>query len=353
IHHIVSDGWSMSVLYRELGELYKAFSTSKTSPLTELPFQYVDFAACQRKWMSGPVLEKQLSYWKEKLTDLPTLNLPTDFIRPRMQTFEGSREILTLPKEWSGILEGISRKEGGTLFMTLFAAFTVFLHRYTGQNDLAVGTPIANRNRADIEGLIGFFVNPLILRTDLTGNPGFLELLTRVKETAFGAYQHQDVPFESLVEELEPERDLSRNPLFQVLFAMQNLPMSSLELGDLTLSILKTEAVTTRFDLEVHVWQESEGLSVWFIYNTALFTAETIQRMVGHFRNLLKGIIADPLTRISDLPLMNEEEKRQIVYEWNQTSEVYPQDKVIHGLFEEQVERTPDAVAVIHEDTQI
>ena len=230
MHHIISDGWSMGILYRELSVLYEAFSKGKPSPLPELPIQYADFAVWQREWLQGKNLEEQLTFWKEQLRDITTLELPTDHPRPPVQTFHGATHTVQLPKELTEALQGLSRKEGVTLFMTLLTAFQGLLHRYTGQDDIVVGTPIANRNRAEIEGLIGFFVNTLVMRTDTSGNPVFRELLKQVRKSTLDAYAHQDLPFEKLIKELQPERDLSRNPIFQVMFALQNVPVSTLEL---------------------------------------------------------------------------------------------------------------------------
>jgi amino acid adenylation domain-containing protein len=353
VHHIAADGWSIGVFFRELGILYEAFTANLPSPLEELPIQYADFAVWQREWLQGEVLDTQMSYWKNKLRDLSTLELSTDRSRPAVQTFQGARESLVLSESLSRELRELSRKDDATVFMTLLAAFVVLLHRYSGQDDIVVGTPIANRNRAEIESLIGFFVNTLAMRTDVSGHPSFRQLLTRVRTIALEAYQHQDVPFENLVEELEPHRDLSRNPLFQVLFALQNAPAELLELRDLTLGLMEIDAVTTRFDLEIHLWDESEGLRVWFIYNTDLFDAETIQRMLGHFQNLLKAIVADPEFQIAHLPILTHMERRQLLTDWNRTATDYPEDTVVHELFEEQEKRTPDALAVIHDQTQL
>ncbi|HIP96962.1 MAG TPA: non-ribosomal peptide synthetase, partial [Anaerolineae bacterium] len=250
MHHIISDGWSMEVFIRELAALYEAFSQGRPSPLPELPVQYADFACWQREWLQGEVLDRQLAYWKEQLGNRPLmLDLPTDRPRPAVQSWRGATERFALPTELSKKLRTLSREEGATLFMTLLAAFQTLLYRYTGQEDVSVGTAIANRNRAEIEGLIGFFVNTLVMRTNLSGEPSFREVLKRVREVALGAYTHQDLPFEMLVEALQPERDLSHAPLFQAAFALQNTPMETLELPGLTLSPLDVDSGTAKFDL--------------------------------------------------------------------------------------------------------
>jgi len=363
LHHIVADGWSLGVLVRELGLLYTAFSEGKPSPLPELPIQYADFAYWQRQWLQGEVLESQLSYWRLHLADLPILNLPTDRTRPTVQTYRGATQNLKLSKKLTQSLEALSQQAGVTLFMTLLAAFQTLLYRYTGQEDIAVGSPIANRKHSQLEPLIGFFVNSLVLRVDLSENPTFRELLGRVRQVTLGAYAHQDLPFEKLVEELHPERDLSRNPLFQVVFALQNAPMQPLDLPGLTLKPLKFDVTTTRFDLELHLWEcdrglsdlwegSADGLSGFVAYNTDLFDASTIARMLAHFQILLEGIVANSDTRIANLPLLSAAEYQQLLVEWNQTSCDYSK-LGIHQLFEAQAARSPDAIAVVFADEQL
>lgn len=366
MHHIVSDGWSIGVLIREIAALYTAYkdiTDNVSTSLPELPIQYADFAYWQREWLQGDVLAKQLGYWQKQLEGVSMLNLPTDKPRPASPTYRGARQFLQLPKSLSEALETLSKKEGVTLFMTMLAAFQILLYRYTQQEDIAVGSAIANRNRSEIEGLIGFFVNSLVLRTDLSGNPTFRSLLTRVREVALGAYAHQDLPFEKLVEELHPERNLNQNPLFQVVFALQNAPMSALELPGLTLSPLPFDSETTRFDLEFHLWERtpenglwinnSEGISGFVIYSTDLFDDSTIKRMLGHFQTLLESIVADPEQRIADLSFLSHTERHQLLVEWNNTRVDYPQDRCIHQLFEAQVEQIPDAIALVFEDKQM
>ncbi|MGV2831536.1 amino acid adenylation domain-containing protein, partial [Myxosarcina sp. GI1(2024)] len=354
MHHIISDGWSIGVLVRELASLYRAFSQGQPSPLSELPIQYVDFAAWQRQWLQGEVLETQKAYWLKQLENAPkVLELPTDHPRPAVQTFRGAKYSFNLSPELSTALNKLSQQQGSTLFMTLLAGFQTLLWRYTAQSDIVVGSPIANRNRAEIEGLIGFFVNTLVLRTNLAGNPSFIELLQRVRETTLGAYAHQDLPFELLVEQLQPERDLSHTPLFQVMFILQNAPMSELELPGLTLTPVKSESETAKFDLSLYMSETESGLKGNFEYNTDLFERATIARMVGHLETLLEAIVANPQQHLSDLPLLNESEQQQLLVEWNDTKIDYPQDQCIHKLFEAQVEKTPDAIAVGFKNEQL
>ncbi len=352
MHHIVADGWSIGVFIRELTALYEAFSTGKSSPLPDLPIQYVDFTYWQRQWLQGEVLETQLAYWKQQLGGkLPVLELPTDRPRPLVQTFRGAQQKLVLPKDLTEAIKILSHSEGATLFMTLLAAFKTLLYRYTGQNDILVGSPIANRNRAEIENLIGFFVNTLVLRTNISGNPSFKELLGRVRKVAIDAYVHQDLPFEKLVE-LQPSRDLSHNPLFQVMFVLQNPSASICHLPDLTLQTLEVDSGTAKFDLFMSMMDTKQGLIATLEYNTDLFNADTITRMLGHFQTLLEGIVADPDQCLSDLPLLTPAERLTLLMQWNNTRTNYPTARC-HQLFEAQVERTPDAIAVVFENQQL
>ena len=354
MHHIVSDGWSMGILSRELTVLYAAFSAGHPSPLPELSIQYGDFAKWQREWLQGEVLERHLSYWKMQLEGIPAVsNVPTDRPRPAVQSYRGQTQYLELTKELTEGLKELSRKEGVTLFMTLMAAFQTLLYRYTSQEDIVVGSPIANRNRRDIEGLIGFFVNTLVLRTDVSGNPSFRELLGRVRKIALDAYEHQVLPFEKLVEELQPERSLSYSPLFQVMFILQNAPNAGLEFKRLSVSPVRLDTETAKFDLTLSIHETPPGLSGALQYNTDLFDNATVTRMIGHFQILLKGIVADPDQRIADLPILTQAEWHQLLVEWNDTKTDYPRDKCIHELFETQVEKTPDAIALVFEDQQL
>jgi amino acid adenylation domain-containing protein len=347
MHHIVSDGWSHGVFWRELAVLYDAFADGRPSPLPPLAIQYADFAVWQQQWLREGVLDAALAYWRQQLAGVSTLQLPADRPRPAVQTFRGARHWLTLPPTLTQALKTLSWRYGVTLFMTLLAAFQALLHRYTEQDDIAVGTLSANRHRAEIEGLIGFFVNILVLRTDLSGDPGFRELLGRVRAVTLGAYEHQDAPFEKLLEALKPPRDLSRNPLFQVLFVLHNTPQQALELPSLSAHALEIDAGTSRFDLTLEFWQTPEGLRGRFEYSTDLFEPATIARMAGHFQTLLEGVVADPEQRLSRLPLLTADERQRLLVEWNATAAPYPDDQPIHCLFEAQVTRTPDAVAVV------
>jgi amino acid adenylation domain-containing protein len=356
LHHIISDGWSTAVLIREVATLYQAFCNGKPSPLPELPIQYADFAVWQQEW-SKEYLQHQLTYWKQQLSgDLPILELPCDRPRPAVQTFTGSTQSLQLSPSLSESLKNLSQQQGVTLFMTLLAAFKTLLHRYTGQEDILVGSPIANRDRTDIENLIGFFVNTLVLRTNLEGNPSFQELLKRVREVALGAYAHQNLPFEKLVDSLQPQRDLSHTPLFQVMFVLQNAPTTPLELPDLTLKPLEINSKTAKFDLTLYVEEADTGLIVNLEYNTDLFDASTINRMLGHYQRLLESIVVNSNQRLSELSLLTEAEQQQLLVEWlaGKQGEVSQSPiTIVHQLFEAQVERTPDAVAVIFEDKQL
>ncbi|MHC5860260.1 amino acid adenylation domain-containing protein [Nostoc sp.] len=354
IHHIVFDGWSTGVLMRELASIYSALCHNSSPQLPELPIQYADFAIWQsRLWQTG-IIQKQFDYWKQQLKNAPSLlELPTDRPRPAVQTFRGARQYIELPIELSEALANFSRQERASLFMTLFTAYVTLLYRYTGQDDIVVGTPIANRDRLEIEGLIGFFVNTLVLRTDLSGNPSFRQLLGRVRQVILEAYAHPDLPFEELVKVLQPQRDLSYSPLFQVLFAFQNLPASGVELSGLTVSQFAAESATAKFDLTLSMQNTATGLVGMWEYNTDLFDAGTIERIAGHFVTLLEAIVTNPQQQISQLPLLTAAEQRKLLVEWNNTQVEYPRDRCIHQLFEEQVERTPDAVAVVFGDRQL
>ncbi|MBV9386823.1 MAG: amino acid adenylation domain-containing protein [Chroococcidiopsidaceae cyanobacterium CP_BM_ER_R8_30] len=354
LHHIISDGWSIGVLMRELGTLYRAFASGQPSPLAELPLQYADFAQWQRNWLQGDMLKAQLKYWQQQLADLPTLELPIDRPRPAIQSYRGARRALKLASDLTLALKTLSQQAGVTLFITLLAAFQTLLYRYTGQTDIAIGSPIANRNKSEIEGLIGFFVNSLVMRIDLAGNPTFTELLVRSRQVAFDAYAHQDLPFERLVEELQPERDLSRNPLFQVVLALQNASKEVLDLPGIALSPIEFDPGTTRFDLEFHLSEstsprnlssEATELTVLAVYNTDLFNAATIVQMLESFQTLLTSIVTNPEQTISELPILTANERQRLT-EWNRPQISYRKDQCVHQLFELQAERTPNALAV-------
>ncbi|HLK61157.1 MAG TPA: condensation domain-containing protein, partial [Chthonomonadaceae bacterium] len=354
MHHIVSDGWSQGILLRELAILYNAFRAGKSSPLPELPVQYADYALWQRELLQGEVLERQASYWKSQLAGAPTLlELPTDRPRPHLQTSRGAILRRELSPELTQKLKALGQQEEATPFMTLLAAFQALLSRYSGQDQILVGTPIANRTQPEMEGLIGFFLNTLVLRGDLSGDPNFREFLRRVRETALGAYAHQDLPFEKLVEELSPERSLSHSPLFQVLFIFQNAPRGTDDLDGLKVEALQSEGVTAKFDLNLIIAPEGNGLRVSLEYNTDLFDGDRIERMLGHFQTLLQAIVADPDREISRLPLLTETEKQQILVAWNQTQQDFPTRPCLHQLIQEQAQRTPEAIAAQFEHQQL
>lgn len=358
LHHIIADGWSSEVFFQELTKLYEAFVTGKPSPLKELPIQYTDFVHWQHQWLQGEVLRSQLDYWKQQLNgNLPILELPSDRPRPPVQTYSGAICRQMLPQALTDDLKALSQESGVTLFMTLLAAFKVLLYRYTGQEDILVGSPIAGRNQLETEGLMGLFVNTLVMRTDLAGNPSFGELLNRVRQVALGAYEHQDIPFEKLVEELNPERDRSHSPVFQVMFAM-NPPWTKgaeRELPDLNIASTfgYTHTGTAKLDLTLVMRDTGKGLRASFEYNTDIFDEATIARMLGHFQTMLTAIVANPKQRISELPLLTAAERTQLLVEWNNTQTNYPQQACIHQLFEAQVESTPDAVAVVFGKEQL
>ncbi|MFS0516454.1 condensation domain-containing protein [Nostoc sp. UIC 10607] len=311
IHHIVSDAWSMGLLVQEAATLYEAFNRGQPSPLPELPIQYADFAYWQQQWLVGEVLETQLSYWQRHLSGAPTmLKLPMARPRPRVQTFGVGSTNFVIPKALTEEIKTLSRQEGVTLFMTLLATLQTLLSRYTHQEDIVVGTDVANRNRSNTEQLIGFFVNLLVLRTDLSGNPSFRELLRRVREVALGAYAHQDLPFAKLVDALQPERKLGHTPLFQILFVLQNTPNPTVELSELTLTPMEINTGMARFDLALFVTETEQGLMGTWKYSTDLFDADSITRMSGHFETLLKNIVAQPDTRINSLEMLTEPEKK-------------------------------------------
>jgi amino acid adenylation domain-containing protein len=347
LHHIVSDGWSLDLLLRELAALYGAFSAGAPSPLPELTIQYADYAHWQRQSLQGESLAKRLAYWKEQMGGAPAvLELPADRPRPPARTNRGSKQTAVLTREQTDALKALSRREGVTLFMTLLAAFEVLLYRYTGQPDIVVGTPHSNRHPVETESLVGFFVNMLVLRTDLSGNPTFTELLGRVRETALTAYSH-DLPFERLVEELQPERDASRHPLFQVMAVLQGPPLPPLETPALAWRPLEVETQTAKFDLSLDMAETGQGLSLALEYSTDLFEPATAARLLGHLRTLLAGVASEPARRIDELPLLSEAERVVLLEEWNDTGRPYPRGECLHELFEAQAERTPGSTALI------
>ncbi|HEY0607598.1 MAG TPA: amino acid adenylation domain-containing protein, partial [Herpetosiphonaceae bacterium] len=364
VHHIISDGWSVGVFLRELATFYDAFVANAAADpgtlLPELPIQYADYAVWQRGWLhpegsrSGEILDQQLGFWKQQLGGiLPLLELPTDHPRPAVQSFKGGRHTIALPKALTQALHSLSRREGVTLYMTLLAAFQTLLHHYTRQNDLVIGTPAAGRSQPETENLIGFFINTLVLRTDLSGNPTFKELLKRVRKVALDAYAHQDIPFEQLVDEIQPQRDLSRSALFQVLFVLQNAPMPSQSLRDLTLTSLEIDSGTAKFDLALDLTETADSLGGFIEYSTDLFEIATIERLAEHFQTVLESIVGNPEQRLSDVAILPAAEQQQLLVEWNATAVGYPQDVCLHTLIEQQAARTPEAIALVFESASL
>ncbi len=348
MHHIISDGWSIGVLIREITALYAAFSQGKPSPLPELPIQYADFAEWQREYLQGEVLEEQLNFWKEQLgSNPPVLELPTDRPRPQIQTNVGSSERMILPKELTDKLYGLARQEGATLFMVLLAGLRVLLGRYAGQSDLTIGTPIANRNRAEIEPLIGLFINTLVLRNRFDDNPSFREMIRRERQMTLAAYDHQDLPFEYLVDALQPSRDMSYPPLFQVMLILQNAPMKGTQVGDLAFEQINVDMGTSTHDLTFSITEGRNGLTIDVEFNTDLFERSTIKRLLRHYRQLFEALTADPDQRVLNVNFLSADEIKQIVEDWNDTYAPREPDVCIHHLFERQAAAQPDALAVV------
>jgi len=354
-HHIVFDGWSIGVFLRELEGFYDAFCNGKSFILPDLPIQYGDFAVWQRDRLQGKILESHASYWKEKLSGtLPILELPCDRIRPKIQTYAGAVKSFALPKSLSKALLDLAQQENSTLFMVLLTTFNILLHRYSGQEDLLVGTPIANRNQAEIEGLIGVFINTLVLRNNLSGNPTFRELLTQVRQTTLEAYTHQDFPFEKMIEELQLDRELGQSPLFQAMLVLQNQPIDDLKLTNLSLSPIEFENPISQFDLTLSLAETAQGLIGRLEYSTDLFDQSTIVRIIGHFQTLLEGIIANPDISISQIPLITKPECQQLIQDWsNSQCNLALPSNTINQLFESQVEKKPDSIAAIFNDQQL
>ncbi|MBS1808496.1 MAG: amino acid adenylation domain-containing protein [Acidobacteria bacterium] len=347
LHHILSDGWSVGVFWQEFAQLYQSFAQGQHPTLAPLPIQFGDYTEWQRQQKAKDI-DEQLAYWKTQLDGAPALlELPTDRPRPAVQSFRGAQATMTLPDELRNALKNLSKQEGATLFMTLLATFNVLLTRYTGQEDIVLGSPLAGRSQQETENLIGFFANVLVMRTDVTGNPSFRELLKRTKDTVLGAFSHQEVPFEKLVAELRPERSLSYNPIFQTAFALQNESAAELKIPGLQLQPVKLGSMTAKFDLLMSLCEVPQGLRATVEYSTDLFDPATIERLLHHYQNLLQGIVVNPLSQISELPLLSAAEQHQLLVEWNNTATDYPRDLCIQELFEAQAERTPEAVAVV------
>jgi len=353
-HHTVFDGSSLGILLHELTAFYDASVAGKLMPVLESPIQYADYTVWQRKWLDGEELERQLTYWRKQLEDeVPNLQMPTCRSRPPKQSYRGSVELIQLSKNLVDALAELGRQDGATLYMVLLAAFNVLLYRYSNQDDVVVGSPINNRNRPEIESAIGFFVNTLVLRTSLSGDPSFRELLARVRETCLNAYSHQDLPFEKLVQALQPKRDLSRTPLFQVLFAFQDTSDRVIRSTDLSWTAMRVNTHVARTDLSFWLTQTESGLAGALEYSTDLFDQATIKRLLQHFEKLLEGILADPDESVSKYPILRDTEREQLLVEWNATQSGYPKDRRLHELFEAQAQRTPESVAVVFEDTQL
>ena len=355
MHHVVFDGWSAGILRHELRTLYDAFAKGKPSPLPELSLQYADVAAWQRQSLQGDKLKDLLGYWEEKLAGAPReLQLPTVHRRPPVRTAEGAQEQFVISGALHTKLLNLNRQCGVTLFMILTAAFNVLLHRYSEQEDIVIGTPVAGRLRTEMDKLIGCFINMLILRTDLSGNPTFRELLGRVREMAIEAYQHQELPFEKLVEHLQPERESSRTPLFQVMLQLRNVPEAETSAAQLSIEDFEFDTGIARCDLELNIIPTPAGLDCKCCYSTALFEAATIRRLLQHFHTLLQGIVEGGLDlRLSELPLLSEDEQHQLLVEWNRTEAEFPRDKLIHQLIAEQAQRTPDSIALVFHEQRL
>jgi len=357
LHHIVTDGWSFGILHRELSSLYDAFAADRPSPFADLPIQYSDFAIWQRQWFEGEVYDSQLAYWKKQFATMPPpLELPADHSRPGAQAyraFRGDRQTITLPADLTRRIRSICQKENVTLFMVLMAAYQILLHRYTGEEDIVVGTPIAGRPLPEVDDLIGLFINTLAIRAQVSSDSTVREFLNQMKQVALGAYTHQDLPFERLVKELQPERTLAHNPLFQVMFVLQSEEILPLNLSGVTAEHFRIDHVMANFDLTLEITEDSDQLICLFESNADLFERDTIARMMTHFKNVLEGVTADPEQKISDVPLLSEDERRQLLMEWNDTKSEYPSTRSIQELFEDQASLTPEAPALIWDDGEL
>ncbi|HEX2091740.1 MAG TPA: amino acid adenylation domain-containing protein, partial [Longimicrobiaceae bacterium] len=354
LHHIVSDGGSVEVLVREASELYAAFTEGREPRLPPLPVQYADYAAWQRAWLTGETLERQLAWWRERLAGAPpTLELPTDRPRPAAATARGGSRRISLSPGTSAALEALARGAGATPFMALLAGWQALLGRWSGQEDVCVGTPVSGRGRSETEGVVGCFVNTLVLRADLSGDPPFHTLLGRVRETTLGAYAHQELPFERLVEALHPERTAGHTPLFQTVFSLDAGEGGELRLGTLETEPLERDEEATRFDLSVVMRREGERLGGSLLFRSDLFDGATAERLLGHFARLLEAVAGDPERRLSQVELLAPEERRQILEEWNATEGAFPRERCVHELFARQARQTPDATAVVFEEQRL
>ncbi|HVO62723.1 MAG TPA: amino acid adenylation domain-containing protein [Terriglobales bacterium] len=353
-HHIASDGQSKAALFRELKAFYVAYCSNMTAQLPELPIQYADFATWQREWMQGEVLQKHLEYWKSQLAGAPTLlELPTDRPRPARQSFEGARQFLRCPDDMLESFQALSRTEGSTLFMTMLAAFGTLLYRWSGNEDMLIGTPVSGRNRTELEPLIGYFSNSVVLRLALHGDPTFRELMRRVKDLSLAAYSHQDLPFEKLVVELQPDRDLSYSPMYQVMFSVGEQKDLGLDLPGLEITPIIIDRKIAKFDMTLGMTEFHNDLMCNIEYCSALFEASTMERLANYFQNLLQGIMRNPEQRISALPMLSDAQRREMIFQWNSTYRDYPSNVFVHDLVEQHASQTPDATAVVYEDKQL
>src|ERR1043166_3114048 len=357
LHHIVTDGWSFGIIHRELSSFYEAFAAGGPSPFAELPIQYSDYAMWQREWFEGEVYESQLAYWKKQFATMPpALELPADHPRPSVQAyraFRGDQQTITLSADLTRRIRKLCQQENVTLFMVLMAAYQILLHRYTEEEDIVVGTPIAGRPVPEIEGLIGLFINTLAIRAQVSSGATVREFLNHVKQVALGAYSNQDLPFERLVKELQPDRTLAQNPLFQVMFVLQSEEILPLNLSGITAEHFRIDHVMANFDLTLDIVEHQDKLVCLFESNADLFEADTIGRMMTHFQNILEGITANTEQKISAVPLLSEAERRQLLVDWNDTKTEYPSTRSIQELFEEQVSLAPEAAALVWDDGEL
>ncbi|MBB5066904.1 condensation domain-containing protein, partial [Granulicella mallensis] len=354
MHHIISDGWSIGILVKEFGALYAASCAQQADPLPELSIQYGDYAHWQRQWLGGEALEQQAGYWGRTLSGSPTLlSLPSDYRRPAQQSYEGSRVSLELDLDLTERLKALSQRHGTTLFMTVLSGFAVLLSRLSGEQDIVIGTPVANRTQRETEELIGFFVNMLALRMDFTGQPTVSELLRRVRETSIEAQAHQELPFEQVVERIKPSRSQAHSPIFQVMFAWQNNEVADLELPGLRLSGLESESSVAKFDLTLDLSETDDGIVGSLEYATSLFKSETVERYGRYLVRLLEAMTRGEDERVSQLPMLPAEEREQLLVGWNATEVAYPSETTVHGLFESQVEASPEATAVVFEEERV
>ena len=354
VHQMVCDGWSMRILLSELWTSYQAICGGKSPPFSSPIAQYSDFVIWQRQLLDEVSLQSQITFWKETLSgDLPVLALPSDYPRPAVETFRGARVPVILPESLTDSLNQFGRQEDATLFMTLMAALKILLYRHSGQEESLVGFPMANRHWGEATGSIGFFVNTLVARTVVAGTTTFRDFLHRVKEVCHAAYGHQELPFEKLVDIIRPPRDLSRNPLFQAMFTFQNMPSTNAVPKELHSTTIIIDNGTAKVDLTLSLAERENQLIGFFEYSTDLFHHDTIERMACHYRTLLEAMVADPDQPIAIIPILTDAERHQILIEWNDTAADYPKHKCIHRLFEEQVERTPDTIALEFENKQV